>query len=77
MIQWYLNILNLFNISILLNKCIIQWFWVDVTTKAPDRQTEMDKRMLIRKIKVDIQKDENGGANPIKNGWRNWLWESD
>ena len=36
-IQWYLNILNLFNISMMLNKCIIQWFWVDVTTKAQEK----------------------------------------
>ena len=28
-IRWYLNILNLFNISMMLNKCIIQWFWVE------------------------------------------------
>ena len=30
-IQWYLNILNLFNISMILNKWIIQWFSFDVT----------------------------------------------
>ena len=30
----YQNILNLFNISMMLNKCIIRWFWVYVTTKA-------------------------------------------
>ena len=33
--QWYLSILNLFNILMMLNKCIVQWFWVDDTTKAP------------------------------------------
>ena len=27
------SILNLFNISMLLNKCIIWWFWFDATTK--------------------------------------------
>ena len=34
LIQWYWNILYLFNISMMLNNWIIQWFWVDVTTKA-------------------------------------------
>ena len=33
-IQWFKNILNLLNISMMLNKCIIRWFWFDVTTKA-------------------------------------------
>ena len=28
------QIMYLFNISMMLNKCIIRWFWVDVTTKA-------------------------------------------
>ena len=31
-IQWYLNILNLFGISMILNKWIIQWFSFHVTT---------------------------------------------
>ena len=30
------NILNLFDISMMLNKILIQWFWVEVTTKALD-----------------------------------------
>ena len=34
LIRWCLNILNLFNISMLLHKCIFWWFWFDVTTKA-------------------------------------------
>ena len=34
LIQWSWNILYLFNISTMLNKWIIRWFWVDVTTKA-------------------------------------------
>ena len=33
-VYWCLNILNLFNISMLLNKCIFLWFWFKVTTKA-------------------------------------------
>ena len=34
LIRWSKYILNLSNISMRLNKCIIQWFWVDVTSKA-------------------------------------------
>ena len=34
MIRWSWNILYLFNISMMLNKWIIRWFWVNVTTKA-------------------------------------------
>ena len=33
-IQWYLSILNLFNISMILNKWIILWFSLDVTTRS-------------------------------------------
>ena len=33
LIQWSWNILNENNILMMLNKCLIQWFWVDVTTK--------------------------------------------
>ena len=36
LIRWSWNILNLFNISMMLNKCIIRWFWVNVITKAPN-----------------------------------------
>ena len=32
--RWYLNILNLCNISIILKKWIIQWFSFDVTTRS-------------------------------------------
>ena len=31
LIRWSWNILNLFNILMMLNKCIIWWFWFDVT----------------------------------------------
>ena len=34
LIQWSWNLLNLFNYLMMLNKILIQWFWVDVTTKA-------------------------------------------
>ena len=33
-IRWFKNILNLFNISMTLTKCNIQWFRFDVTTRA-------------------------------------------
>ena len=33
-IRWYSNILNWWKISTMLNKCIIQWFSIDVTTKS-------------------------------------------
>ena len=33
LIRWYLNILNLFNISLMLNKCINLWFSIDVTSR--------------------------------------------
>ena len=33
LIWWSWNILNKNSISMMLNKCLIQWFWVDVTTK--------------------------------------------
>ena len=33
-IQWYLYILNLFYISMILNKCFIQWFRFDVTIRS-------------------------------------------
>ena len=41
LILWSWNILYLFNISMMLNKWIIQWFWVDVTTKAQFFASEM------------------------------------
>ena len=34
LIWWSWNILYLFNILMMLNKWIIRWFWVDVTSKA-------------------------------------------
>ena len=33
LIRWSLNILNKNNILMMLNKSLIQWFWVNVTTK--------------------------------------------
>ena len=30
-VRWYLNFLNLYNISMMLNKCTIRWFSIDVT----------------------------------------------
>ena len=33
-IWWYWNILILFNISMMLNKCIIQWFLFEVNTRS-------------------------------------------
>ena len=39
LIQWSWNILYLFNILTMLNKWIIRWFWVNVTTKAQKRIT--------------------------------------
>ena len=35
LIRWSWNILNTNNVSMMLNKCLIQRFWVDVTTKPP------------------------------------------
>ena len=34
LIRWEKNII-LLNILIMLNKILIQWFWVDVTTSSP------------------------------------------
>ena len=49
LIRWSWNILNLFNISMMLNKWIIKWFWVDVTTKA---QSVLSRSIKIKNKKV-------------------------
>ena len=56
MIRWSWNILNKNNISMMLNKCLIRWFWVDVTTKPlsdpelnaslPTRQTILERQVF-------------------------------
>ena len=35
LIQWHSNIFNILNIWMMLNKCIIQWFWLNVTIWSP------------------------------------------
>ena len=55
-IQRCLNILNLFSILILLNKCFIQWFWFDVSTKAQIIKSDFlnPKLFYIGSINVNV-----------------------
>ena len=52
-IQWYLNFLNLWNISTMLNKCIIQWFLFNVTTSSRSRFVRIAK-IFIKLVPIKL-----------------------
>ena len=54
LIRWCSNILNLFNISMMLNKFILQWFWVNVTTRAQLYLTQNKRWSKIYKIVLSL-----------------------
>ena len=47
-IQWYLNILNLYNILMMLNKCIIWWFSFYVTTRSQWLDSFLESEIMLR-----------------------------
>ena len=57
LIRWYWNISNLFHISMKLNKILIWWFWVDVSTKAPSRYANIQVKLW-----ETFSKDLNGSV---------------
>ena len=55
MIQWSWNILNKNDISMMLNKCLIQWFWVHVTTKP--RLHAVEKKFIWKWLKYEVSSE--------------------
>ena len=54
-IWWSSNILNLFNISTILNNCIFQWFSIDVTTRSRFFQSSwVEVTYRPRKLRIKI-----------------------
>ena len=63
-IQWYLDDIQIFiiylNISMVLNKILIRWFWVDVTTKAPKFEQKNDDISLVLEALINWMSDFEG-----------------